>query len=55
VVSSDDTDNESERKRGVFMSKREYERGKEPGRYDSNTSSGSFVYSGIVVQFKYTA
>ena len=35
--------------------KREYYKSKEPGRYDSNTSIGSFVYSGIVVQFKYTA
>jgi len=35
--------------------KREYYKSKESGRYDSNTSIGSFVYSGIVVQFEYTA
>ena len=29
--------------------KREYERGKGPGRYDSDTSTGSFVVPGNVV------
>ena len=29
--------------------KSEYERGKEPGRYDSDTSTGSFVVPGNVV------
>ena len=31
------------------MSKREYERGKGPDRYDSDTSTGSFVVPGNVV------
>ena len=54
MVSSDDTDNESERKRGVFMSKREYERGKEPGRYRDDIRSGSFViYYNISISNNY--